>query len=74
MKTMGLILTFNIILICIGIIAWFRVHLTRNHALLINNLHKNVRDNCFLTYICSEHSTGKVFLLGYISHYTTLTA
>ena len=27
MKTIGLILTFNIILICIGIIAWFRVHL-----------------------------------------------
>ena len=31
--------------------------------LLINNLHKNVRDNCsFNLRVYSEHSTGKVFL------------
>ena len=32
--------------------------------LLINNLHKNVRDNCsFINLrVYSEHSTGKVFL------------
>jgi hypothetical protein len=32
--------------------------------LLINNLHKNVRDNCsyVLNYVYSEPSTGKVFL------------
>ena len=31
--------------------------------LLINNLHKNVRDNCSFTLrVYSEHSTGKVFL------------
>jgi hypothetical protein len=30
--------------------------------LLINNLHKNVRDNCsFNLRVYSEHSTGKVF-------------
>ena len=43
--------------------------------LLINNLHKNVRDNCsFNLRVYSEHSTGKVFLPFVISHYTTLTA
>jgi hypothetical protein len=46
--------------------------------LLINNLHKNVRDKfVVLTYVYSEHSTGEVFLaLLLISHYTrtTLTA
>ena len=31
--------------------------------LLINNLHKNVRDNCsFNLRVYSEHYTGKVFL------------
>ena len=31
--------------------------------LRINNLHKNVRDNCsFNLRVYSEHSTGKVFL------------
>ena len=31
--------------------------------LLINNLHKNVRDNCsFNLCVYSEYSTGKVFL------------
>jgi hypothetical protein len=31
--------------------------------LLINNLHKNVRDNCsFNLRVYGEHSTGKVFL------------
>jgi hypothetical protein len=31
--------------------------------LLINNLHKNVRDNCsFNLRVYNEHSTGKVFL------------
>ena len=33
--------------------------------LLINNLHKNVRDNCSFNLVIrvySEHSTGKVFL------------
>jgi hypothetical protein len=31
--------------------------------LLINNLHKNGRDNCsFNLRVYSEHSTGKVFL------------
>jgi hypothetical protein len=31
--------------------------------LLINNLHKNVRDNCIINLrVYSEHSTGKVFL------------
>jgi hypothetical protein len=31
--------------------------------LLINYLHKNVRDNCSLNLrVYSEHSTGKVFL------------
>ena len=31
--------------------------------ILINNLHKNVRDNCsFNLLVYSEHSNGKVFL------------
>ena len=30
--------------------------------LLVNNLHKNVRDNCsFNLRVYGEHSTGKVF-------------
>jgi hypothetical protein len=40
--------------------------------LLINNLHKNVRDNCsinLITYVCSEPSTGKV-LLALLYHIT----
>jgi hypothetical protein len=58
-----------------------RVHVypnfTRTMLSLINNLHKNVRDNCssFNLRVYSEHSTGKVFLAGFVlSHYTTLTA
>ena len=44
--------------------------------LLINNLHKNVRDNySFISRVYGEHSTGNVFPAGFvISHYTTLTA
>ena len=39
--------------------------------LLINNLHKNVPDNCsFNLRVCGEHSTGKVLLaLLYITLY-----
>jgi hypothetical protein len=38
--------------------------------LLINNLHKNVRDNCsFNLRVYSEYSTGKVFLAFYITLY-----
>ena len=39
---------------------------------LINNLHKNVRDNCTFSFnlrVYSEHSTGKVFLACYITLY-----
>jgi hypothetical protein len=43
--------------------------------LLINNLHKNERDNCsFNLRVYSEHSTGKVFLALLYHISTTLTA
>ena len=43
--------------------------------LLINNLHKNVRDNCSFNLVIrvySEHSTGKVFLASQIYNANSL--
>jgi hypothetical protein len=43
--------------------------------LLINNLHKNVRDNCsFNLRIYSEHSTGKLFLALLVCYITLYNA
>jgi hypothetical protein len=47
------------------------------YVLIINIIHKNVRDNCSfnLLYLKSEQScTDKVFLLCYITLYGTLKA